>query len=71
MPDLTSTVSRVTGPAALQVAGVTHDDIDLTMVYDSFTYTTLVTLEGLGFVDRARARTSWRGRGPPPAATSL
>ena len=49
MPDLTSTVSRVTGPAALQAAGVTHDDIDLTMVYDSFTYTTLVTLEGLGF----------------------
>ncbi len=49
MPDLTSTVSRVTGPAALQAAGVTHDDIDLTMVYDSFTHTTLVTLEGLGF----------------------
>ncbi len=49
MPDLTSTVSRVTGPAALQSAGITHDDIDLTMVYDSFTYTTLVTLEGLGF----------------------
>ena len=49
MPDLTSTVSRVTGPAALRAAGVTHDDIDLTMVYDSFTYTTLVTLEGLGF----------------------
>ena len=52
MPDLTSTVSRVTGPAALQAAGVTHDDIDLTMVYDSFTYTTLVTLEGLGFCGR-------------------
>ncbi len=49
MPDLTSTVSRVTGPSALQRAGVTHDDIDLTMVYDSFTYTALVTLEGLGF----------------------
>ena len=49
MPDLTSTVSRRTGPAALAMAGVTHDDIDLAMIYDSFTYTTLVTLEGLGF----------------------
>lgn len=51
MPDLTSTVSRVTGKAALQMAGVTHDDLDLAMIYDSFTYTTLVSLEGLGFCE--------------------
>ena len=36
MPDLTSTVSRRTGPASLAMAGVTHDDIDLAMIYDSF-----------------------------------
>ncbi|MEE9199801.1 MAG: acetyl-CoA acetyltransferase [Dehalococcoidia bacterium] len=47
--DLTSTIARETGPRALAMAGVTHDDIDLTMVYDSFTYTTLITLESLGF----------------------
>jgi acetyl-CoA acetyltransferase len=49
MPDFTSTVARRTGPNALKKAGLTHDDIDLTMVYDSFTYTTLATLESLGF----------------------
>ena len=49
MPDHTSTWSRETGPLSLQRAGLTHADIDLTMIYDSFTYTTLVTLEGLGF----------------------
>ena len=52
MPDLTSTYSRETGPAALAMAGVTHSDIDLAMIYDSFTYTTLATLEGLGFCGR-------------------
>ncbi len=49
MPDLTSTWARYTGPTALQRAGLTHDDVDLAMIYDSFTYTVLVTLESLGF----------------------
>ena len=49
MSDLTSSISRETGPQALGRAGVSHDNIDLTMIYDSFTYTVLVTLEGLGF----------------------
>ena len=31
------------------MAGVVHDDIDLCMIYDSFTITVLATLENLGF----------------------
>jgi len=49
MPDLTRTPAQYSGPAAMGMAGVTHDDIDLAMIYDSFTYTVLVTLESLGF----------------------
>ena len=49
MPDLTSTWARYSGPKALERAGATYGDIDLAMIYDSFTYTVLVTLESLGF----------------------
>ncbi|HUF53714.1 MAG TPA: acetyl-CoA acetyltransferase [Dehalococcoidia bacterium] len=49
MPDLTTTPAAISGPRAFQMAGVTHDDIDVVEVYDSFTYTALVTLEALGF----------------------
>ncbi len=49
MPDLTMPFGRNTGPQAMAMAGVKHADFDLVMVYDSFTYTVLVTLESLGF----------------------
>ena len=49
MPDLTVTPARVTGPAALAMASVGYGDIGLAMIYDSFTYTVLATLESLGF----------------------
>jgi acetyl-CoA acetyltransferase len=49
MPDFTSLIARETGPNALARARITHNDIDLTMIYDSFTYTVMLTLEGLGF----------------------
>jgi acetyl-CoA acetyltransferase len=49
MPDLTQTPARYSGKRAFEMAGVRHDEIDVVEVYDSFTYTALVTIEELGF----------------------
>jgi acetyl-CoA acetyltransferase len=48
MPDLTVTPAARSGPAALEMAGMTLADIDLFELYDSFTITVLLTLESLG-----------------------
>ena len=55
MPSYTITPARESGPRAMARAGLTHDDLDLAMIYDSFTYTVMVTLESLGFCGRGEA----------------
>jgi acetyl-CoA acetyltransferase len=52
MPDLTVTGGAVSGPAAFEMAGIKHDDVDLLMGYDSFTITALLHLEDLGFCSK-------------------
>lgn len=47
--DITVSPCARTGPRALGQAGVTVEDIDVSQLYDSFTSTLLLTLEGLGF----------------------
>ncbi|MGO9876462.1 MAG: acetyl-CoA acetyltransferase [Acidimicrobiia bacterium] len=49
MPDLAVTAGAVSGPAAFKDAGITADDVDVLMGYDSFTITALLHLEDLGF----------------------
>lgn len=49
MPDITVTAGAVSGPKAFKMAGITHDDVDLVMTYDSFTITVMLALEDLGF----------------------
>jgi acetyl-CoA acetyltransferase len=59
-PDFTTCAGAKAGPVAFQRAGVTHDDVDMLMFYDSFTITCLILLESLGFVKQ--------GEGGPFAA---
>jgi acetyl-CoA acetyltransferase len=49
MQDLTVHPAKVAGDLCFEMAGLKRGDIDLTMIYDSFTYTVLMCLESLGF----------------------
>lgn len=53
MPDLARlTAAEMSGTSAFEMAGVSHDAVDLVECYDSFTITVLLTLEALGFAER-------------------
>lgn len=49
MSDLTRTAAAESGPRAFAMAGLKPSDVDLAMLYDAFTITTLLFLEDLGF----------------------
>ena len=47
--DLTVSAAAQSGPPAFAEAGITPQEIDVAMIYDSFTITVLMMLEDLGF----------------------
>lgn len=47
--DITTSAAAQSGPAAFAMAGVTPAEIDIAMIYDSFSITVLALLEDLGF----------------------
>ncbi len=50
--DFLEIAAHQSGKLAFERAGVTHKDIDMAMIYDSFTITVLTQLENLGFCKR-------------------
>jgi acetyl-CoA acetyltransferase len=49
MPDMTVTGAATCGPEAFARAGLKPSDMDFAQIYDSFTITVMLLLEGLGF----------------------
>lgn len=49
--DLATSISATTAHRAFEAAGISIADIDYASIYDSFTITALVNLEGLGFFE--------------------
>jgi acetyl-CoA C-acetyltransferase len=47
--DLTTSAAAQSGPSAFGEAGVSPSEVDIAMIYDSFTITVMVMLEDLGF----------------------
>jgi len=75
MVDLTDLASARHGRRALEMAGVRHEEIDVLEIYDSFTITVLLALEGLGFCGRGEGGAFVAGGrtapgGPTPMNTS-
>jgi acetyl-CoA C-acetyltransferase len=50
--DITTSAAAVSGPPAFAEAGVRPEDVDIAMIYDSFTITVLTLLEDLGFAKK-------------------
>jgi acetyl-CoA C-acetyltransferase len=53
--DLTTSAAAQSGPIAYGEAGITPDDIDIAMIYDSFSITVAICLEDLGFCKKGEA----------------
>lgn len=49
MDPVTVTPAAISGPRAMQMAGITPADVDVAQLYDAFTITPLLALEDLGF----------------------
>ena len=53
--DLTTSAAAQSGPIAFGEAGITPDEIDVAMIYDSFSITVAICLEDLGFCAKGEA----------------
>jgi acetyl-CoA C-acetyltransferase len=74
--DITTSAAALSGPAAFDQAGVRPDEIDIAMIYDSFTITVLTMLEDLGFAKKGEGgpyveggRLRWDRPGAPALNT--
>lgn len=55
LPDVTTTGFVKSGPAAMQMAGVTHKDIEFFQPYDDYPFIVMMTMEDWGFARKGEA----------------
>ena len=60
MDDFTATSAAASSNAAYAMAGMGPEDMELAMIYDSFTITAAITAEMLGLAPRGEGWTLWR-----------
>jgi acetyl-CoA acetyltransferase len=60
MEDFTATSASKSGAAAYKMAGMGPDDMEMAMVYDSFTITAGITVEMLGLAPRGEGFLLWK-----------
>ena len=53
---ITRVAGNYVGPRIFEMAGVKHDDIDVTGCYDAFTYTVLLQFEDYGFCEKGEGK---------------
>ena len=59
--DITTSAGAQSGPIAFAEAGVSPEEIDVAMIYDSFSITVAVCLEDLGFCQKGEVKDYVRG----------
>jgi acetyl-CoA acetyltransferase len=60
MEDFTATSAAASGAAAYKMAGMGPEDMEMAMVYDSFTITVGITVEMLGLAPRGEGFLLWK-----------
>jgi acetyl-CoA acetyltransferase len=60
MEDFTATSAAASGAAAYRMAGMGPEDMEMAMLYDSFTVTAGITAEMLGLAPRGEGFTLWK-----------
>ena len=66
MEDFTATSAVRSSKAAYEMAGMGPEDMDMAMIYDSFTITAAITAEMLGLAPRGKGYTLWKNGDAAP-----
>lgn len=71
MGDFTATSALASGQAAYRMAGMGPDEMELAMIYDSFTITAAITAEMLGLTPRGQGPSLWEGGKAGPGGSGI